>query len=99
MREFLSPREKALKERQRRTFSVKSGQLFWERNGIDGKSSGEHGSTVVIIDEFSTVQNDTGFKEKTFLVLVTESDGRLYVRQGHRFLTEFNDGCTERLSW
>lgn len=94
-----SPREKALYRRQLRTFGVKDGQLFWERNGVNDRSSGEHGSTLLIIREWSVIHTDSGFSEKTFLALVTEADGSMHLRQNHRFLTEFDDGCTDRLSF
>lgn len=94
-----SPREKALYRRQQRSFGVKDGQLFWERNGINDKSSEKHGSTLLVLREWSIINDiSSGFQEKTFLALVTESDGRMYLRQGHRFLGEFDDGITDRLS-
>ncbi len=94
-----SPREKALYQRQMRCFGIKAGQLFWERNGINDRSCKKNGSILLILREFSVIYTDSGFQEKTFLALVTEADGRVYVRQGHRFLTEFDEGCTDRLSF
>ncbi len=73
---------------------VAPGQLWWERNGINDRSPGT--AVVLILRQWSDIIDEAGTVEKSWLVLVTEEDGRIYLRQSHRFII-CDEECSKRI--